>query len=413
MEATLIEKLSIDKTNWTPVKFGDVAFEPKDSSKNPTADAIEHVVGLEHIESGNIHLRNSAGIAESTTFTKRFAIGDVLFGRRRAYLKKAAQASFSGICSGDITVFRAKKNLLPELLPFIVSNERFFDYAIKHSAGGLSPRVKFKDLANYEFLLPPQDQQAQLAELLWAMDEVIERDCLLLDKLNEQKIITSESLLTGKERVCGYDSFERKKESRIGNIPVSWNLFRLKEILKKGRLGGNYPNSENESGLPLIKMGNLSRGKIILEKVQYVPEGVDYDLEDVLKDGDLLFNTRNTLELVGKVSIWKNELQKALYNSNIMRFEFNKNLIASNDFMNFVFNSRGGVNQLRSFATGTTSVAAIYLPELMRFRCAIPSINEQKEIVKIVDQIIDSINILTSKLKNSKSLQKSLINQIF
>ena len=130
---------------------------------------------MEHIESENIHLRNSSGIEESTTFTKKFAPGDVLFGRRRAYLKKAAQASFGGICSGDITVLRAKKGLLPELLPFIVNNDKFFDHAIKHSAGGLSPRVKFKDLANYEFLLPPKDQQAQLAELLWAMDEVIER----------------------------------------------------------------------------------------------------------------------------------------------------------------------------------------------------------------------------------------------
>ena len=176
METILQELLSIDKANWAPVKFGDIVFEPKESTKDPVADGIEHVVGLEHIESENIHLRNSATFEESTTFTKRFAVGDVLFGRRRAYLKKAAQASFSGICSGDITVFRAKDNLLAELLPFIVNNEKFFDYAVKHSAGGLSPRVKFKDLAKYEFLLPPIDQQAQLSKLLWAMDEVIERE---------------------------------------------------------------------------------------------------------------------------------------------------------------------------------------------------------------------------------------------
>ena len=140
------------------------------------------MVGLEHIESENIHLRKSETLEESTTFTKKFAIGDVLFGRRRAYLRKASLASFRWICSGDITVFRAKENLMPELLPFVVNNEKFFDYAIKHSAGGLSPRVKFKDLANYEFLLPPKDQQAQLAKLLWAMDEVIEKEKEVLEK---------------------------------------------------------------------------------------------------------------------------------------------------------------------------------------------------------------------------------------
>jgi len=176
METSLKEILSIDKTNWTPVKFGDVVFEPKENAKDIYNEGIEHVVGLEHIDSENIHLTRSGKLEETTTFSKKFKEGDVLFGRRRAYLKKAALASFDGICSGDITVFRAKKNLLSELLPFIVNNEKFFDYAIKHSAGGLSPRVKFKDLANYEFLLPPKGQQAQLAELLWAMDEVIERE---------------------------------------------------------------------------------------------------------------------------------------------------------------------------------------------------------------------------------------------
>ena len=38
METILQKKLSIDKTKWTPVKFGEVVFEPKESSKDPVAD---------------------------------------------------------------------------------------------------------------------------------------------------------------------------------------------------------------------------------------------------------------------------------------------------------------------------------------------------------------------------------------
>ena len=135
-------------------KFGDVVFEPKETVKNPVAEGIEHVVGLEHIVSEDMHLRQSANVEKSTTFTKKFSKGDVLFGRRRAYLKKAAKAEFEGICSGDITVMRSKENLIPSLLPFIVNNDRFFDFAITHSAGGLSPRVKFKDLSKYEIKIP-------------------------------------------------------------------------------------------------------------------------------------------------------------------------------------------------------------------------------------------------------------------
>jgi len=45
------------------------------------------------------------------------------------YLKKAAVAPFDGICSGDITVIEAKPDyILPELLPFVIQNDAFFDF---------------------------------------------------------------------------------------------------------------------------------------------------------------------------------------------------------------------------------------------------------------------------------------------
>ena len=119
----MIKNLDIDKSNWTTVKLGDVVVEARKNTKTPVADGIQHIVGLEHITSEDIHLRKSKPIDDSTTFTKIFEKGDVLFGRRRAYLKKAAQANFRGICSGDITVMRAKDDLfesmMPELLPFV------------------------------------------------------------------------------------------------------------------------------------------------------------------------------------------------------------------------------------------------------------------------------------------------------
>lgn len=178
-----IENFSIDKSNWTKATLGAVVYEPKESVKDLFDKGIEHVVGLEHIDSEDIHLRRSASAEDSTTFTKFFGFGDVLFGRRRAYLKKAARANFEGVCSGDIVVMRTyKQKLLPELLPFLVNNERFFDYAITHSAGGLSPRVKFKDLAAYEFLLPPIDDQPKLLSILSSGDNWNEKVRALEEK---------------------------------------------------------------------------------------------------------------------------------------------------------------------------------------------------------------------------------------
>lgn len=154
------------------VKLGDVALESRETYKGDKSGIP--IVGLEHITPGEVTLSNWDTDTDNT-FTKRFHKGDMLFGRRRAYLKKAAQAPFDGICSGDITVIRAKEALLlPELLPFIIQNDNLFDFAVGKSAGSLSPRVKWDNLKNYTFELPPMEEQRKLAEVLWSINDTLQ-----------------------------------------------------------------------------------------------------------------------------------------------------------------------------------------------------------------------------------------------
>ena len=98
------------------VSLGDVAHEVK--QRAPEGAACPSV-GLEHLDPDEIELSrwDEGG---NSTFTKSFSRGQVLFGRRRAYLRKAAVAPFDGVCSGDITVIEARETLSPRLLPFIV-----------------------------------------------------------------------------------------------------------------------------------------------------------------------------------------------------------------------------------------------------------------------------------------------------
>ena len=148
------------------VLLGDVAEEVRENYKE--TDGNPAVVGLEHLIPGEIRLKHWSEDT-NTTFTKTFHKGQVLFGRRRAYLKKAAVAPVDGICSGDITVISAKSDkILPELLPFVIQNDDFFDFAVGKSAGSLSPRVKWSRLKDNESTLPSRPQQRKSAKLLWS-----------------------------------------------------------------------------------------------------------------------------------------------------------------------------------------------------------------------------------------------------
>lgn len=154
---------------WTRVKFGDVVRNVNENSRNLEADGIDRVVGLDHLDPGSLSLvrwDNITDLPDGTTFTRKFKSGHVLFGKRRAYQRKVAVPDFQGVCSGDILVFEpADKRLLIEFLPCLVQSDGFFDHALGTSAGSLSPRTKWAELAKYEFALPPLGKQQRIVEL--------------------------------------------------------------------------------------------------------------------------------------------------------------------------------------------------------------------------------------------------------
>ena len=162
----------LNSKNCQPTTFGEIAECDK---KYPEHEKeVDRFVGLEFIEADNFQLQGWGEIANGTTFSKRFVKGDVLFGKRRAYLKKVAVADFDGICSGDILVIRAKaKKMLQGLLPYYISADAFIQHAISTSAGSLSPRTKWKDLAEFEVSIPDLKTQEKIFEVLQQLDKTV------------------------------------------------------------------------------------------------------------------------------------------------------------------------------------------------------------------------------------------------
>jgi len=207
------------------------------------------------------------------------------------------------------------------------------------------------------------------------------------------------------------------KQTEVGVIPEEWDVKPISSVLSKGRLGGNYANQDAETELPLMKMGNLARGCFDLSKVQFIGPGIAPDPIHQLVCGDVLFNTRNTLDLVGKVAIWRDELPVAYYNSNLMRLEFDPEKICSNEYANYALNTEGSISRLRGLATGTTSVAAIYTRDLLKLQIPVPPLSEQQAIARAlsdVDALLRALERLIAKRRDLKqaAMQQLLTGQV-
>lgn len=418
IDLDLIKSFSIDKSDWVTVKFGDLAYEPKESVKDPVAEGIEHVVGLEHIDSEDIHLRHSASIEESTTFTKRFRKGDILFGRRRAYLKKAAKAEFDGICSGDITVMRANEELLlPELLPFIVNNDKFFDYAIEHSAGGLSPRVKFKDLANYEVYLPTRSQQVKLCRLFNASDE-------LLQQHSRFSSLADVFFAAQKNNVVlqGYNNEIEYSDLVKSKVAKNWRIMTIGEMLAEGLLieiqdgnhGETHPKRKDyvDNGIPFIMANTFVNGNIDFSASKKLPQ----KLTDKLRvgfalSGDLLLTHKGT---IGEVAIVPDSIEwpYIMLTPQVTYYRVNTEK-TSTDFLYFAFTSSYFQQQILSLSSQSTR-AYLGITAQKNLKIIIPPTKEKQDEVVSILQSSNYINQSAKRAEKSfQILQRKLVEQVF
>lgn len=266
------------------VKLGDVAIEHKETCKG-SKDGYP-IVGLEHLVSEEVTL-TAWDEGNDNTFTKMFRKGNVLFGRRRAYLKKAAVAPFDGICSGDITVIEAiPDRILPELLPFIIQNDELFDFAVGKSAGSLSPRVKWEHLKNYEFELPDMDKQRELAELLWAMDAT---------KKSYQKLIAATDELVKSQFMEQFVIEAPYERTRLGD-----HISQIRGVSYKP---ADLRPSLSEESVLLLRANNIGTGRINHDEVQYVAKEKVSTVQ-LIRAGDILMcASSGSLEHVGKAAI--------------------------------------------------------------------------------------------------------------
>lgn len=274
-----------------------------------------------------------------------------------------------------------------------------------YGAGG-QKRVADSFVAEYHFAEAPTDERENIAAFLdyetARIDRLIAQQQRLIELLKEKRQAVISHAVTK-----GLNPNAPMKESGVewlGQVPEHWQCVPFGLLVSRADLGGNYLGGQEENGIPFLKMGNLGRGCIVLDKLECLEEGSSFDDAHRLSMGDFLFNTRNSLDLVGKVAVWHDELEFALYNSNLLRVRFKKDFISSPDFMGFVFNSSGALGWLALLAKGTTSVAAIYYKDLRSMVVPIPPVDEQNAISSFISKCLSRLDTLEEKAIQSINL---------
>jgi type I restriction enzyme S subunit len=389
-------KLNIDKSTWTLTKLGKLAEDISDRVDNPSQSKYDRFVGLEHFVSGDLKIKSWGTTENLASSAKAFKKGDILFARRNAYLRRASMVDFDGCCSGDAFVLRENHNkIVPGFLAFIVNSNGLWDYANSNAAGTMSQRVKWRDLAEYEFLLPPKEEQAKLAEMLWAMDEVVEKEKTVLGRLAiNQKAFEKLNFISYKSEI------DKK-------IPKSHKIFRLEEVADI--TGGSTPSRDKNEfwggDIPWLTPTDVTNhDRINLDKTKecITDLGLKNISNRIYPVGSILYCSRATIgfAIINDVPMTTNQ--------GFSNFIVNEKI--DNYFLYFLLKHL--TPDLIRLAGGSTFLE-ISKSAIRKFKIIVPPLDTQIKIKNTLLALENTRLTFISKINSSVALQKSLINQIF
>ena len=203
MAETLFRQWFIEeaKEDWEDAVLGDIATNVRVNATTESIESDEIYIGLEHIERRHIAL-SQHGIGSDVASNKsRFKKHDILFGKLRPYFHKVCIAPFDGICSTDILVLRAKKEVLITFTLFAFFQDSVVEYANLASGGTRMPRADWGSLSQYPIAIPPVDLLHQFNDLVLPSIEKIHTNLVQIQTLENLRDTLLPKLMSGEVRV--------------------------------------------------------------------------------------------------------------------------------------------------------------------------------------------------------------------
>jgi type I restriction enzyme S subunit len=383
-----------DRTGWMRVRFGDVVENCNETERDPESAGIERFIGLEHLEPGSLHVRTWGKVGDGTTFTRRCRQGQVLFGKRRAYQRKVAVAEFDAVVSGDIYVLAPKnERLLPGLLPFLCLSERFLEHAVGTSAGSLSPRTNWSSLANFEFDIPPLDQQRRIAEILWAVDEALQQAIALQMSIKAARSAKVE------------EHFSRSLESKLNIQPLE-AVAKVSYGITLGAYRKALPIEK-----PYLRVANLQRNAFDLSEIKTINCEEAEIARFELADGDVLIvEGHATVSEIGRAAVWRSDELGMLHQNHLIRARCSDALIP--EYLNLCINAVVGQDYFRSRAKSSSGLNTINSTVVKDFPVPKTPVRAQEKLVAETDQFDGSLRAVASNSASLRNLVAQFLNTI-
>jgi type I restriction enzyme S subunit len=223
-------------------------------------------------------------------------------------------------------------------------------------------RAKFDSVP---VVVPEVTEQRRIVEILEDHLSRIEAARRPLKELERRTVAVEESWL---RRLTQYPPSE---ETTVGGVIVSCR-------------GGWSRSAKHlvgpDEGVAYLKMHNITRrGALALQDLAHVRATPEEHGKYRVMSGDILFNSKNSGDLIGKTTMADRTVEGATFNENIMRLRFNEMVVPA--FAALWFLGPVMRRHITEAASASTNVAAVYQGQLLEMPMWLPEVDRQLALV--------------------------------
>lgn len=247
-------------------------------------------------------------------------------------------------------------------------------------SGSAQPQVTVQAFDGLPLLIPPLAEQQR----------IIDRIESLFEKLDNAKELAQNALDTFETRKAAIlhkaftSELTAKWREKNGIGMGSWENKTLGDVCESFQYGTSKKSVSNGE-VVVVRMGNLQNGEITWDDLAFTDDKEDMK-KYMLKPGDVLFNRTNSPELVGKTAIYRGEFP-AIFAGYLIRLNYTNKLNGS--YLNYVMNSPSAKEYCSLVKSDGVNQSNINAKKIACFTLPVPTILEQKEIVRILDNIFE------------------------
>jgi type I restriction enzyme S subunit len=380
--------MKLRKNKWEKVKFEKLVYNISERVE-PNDTSLDKYIGLEHLDSGKIKIERHGSPSEVIGTKLKIYKGDIIFGKRRAYQRKAALADFNAICSAHSMVLRVKEmNVEKDYLLAFIHSDLFMNRAVEISEGSLSPTIKWKTLANQTFPLPPLDEQKQIAALFQSIETAMEQ----VDGQERNLLQLKNKLLS--------DLFSGKKE--FGNHLTAKDF----ENVRFDRIAINISERVEPKKTELttyVGLEHLDADNLVIERTGTPDDVIGTKLK--IYKGDIIFGKRRAY--LRKVAVSHFD---GIASAHSMILRANEKDIEK-DFLPYFMQSDAFMSRAVQISEGSLS-PTIKVKTLAQQEFTLPKKEKQKELVSLFKQFDQTRQQLKQQKTNLKLLKQKMLNEI-